>query len=491
MARPKSPPTSHICKKCNNTFYTRPSKKQEFCSNICAQQYKGINKDWLDRRKNTCLEKYGNEIAFKSKQVQDKYKENLIKKYGVYNPFLVKEFKEKAKATIIQRYNVDVAIKNQDIKNKVSKALKNKPKNRINFIEIKWDKILIYCKEVNMEPLFNKEDLNKKLTFYENNKFEFKCKDCHNITKVSLSNGYLPSCKCTEFRGYSLVEEDIYNFLLENISSEIHIKNKDILPNRLELDIYIPDLSKAIEVNGIYWHSESMGKYRDYHLYKTLKCLEKNIQLIHIFDNEWLFKKPIIQSILRSKFNLIQNKIYARKCEIREIKDSKILREFLNTNHIQGYCYSKWNYGLFYKDELVAVMTFNKNRFKKNSNELELVRFCNKLNTNVIGGASKLFQYFIRNKTNIGDEIISFADRRFSVGHLYYNLGFDFLGNIPPSYFYWKNNIVLKRMSCQKHKLFKLLEKFDVNKTEYENMLNNGYKRVWDCGNIKFKYIVK
>ena len=115
MARPKSPPTSHICKKCNNTFYTRPSKKQEFCSNICAQQYKGINKDWLDRRKNTCLEKYGNEIAFKSKQVQDKYKENLIKKYGVYNPFLVKEFKEKAKATIIQRYNVDVAIKNQDI----------------------------------------------------------------------------------------------------------------------------------------------------------------------------------------------------------------------------------------------------------------------------------------------------------------------------------------------------------------------------------------
>ena len=85
----------------------------------------------------------------------------------------------------------------------------------------------------NKFDLFKIEDLNKKLTFYENNKFEFKCKDCHNITKISLSNGYLPSCKCTEFRGYSLVEEDIYNFLLENISSEIHIKNKDRKSTRL------------------------------------------------------------------------------------------------------------------------------------------------------------------------------------------------------------------------------------------------------------------
>ena len=65
-------------------------------------------------------------------------------------------------------------------------------------------------------------------------------------------------------------------------------------------------------------------------------------------------------------------------------------------------------------------------------------------------------------------------------------LGFGFEKNTSPSYIYWKNNKILNRMSCQKHKLEKLLESFDPTQTEYENMLNNGFKRVWDCGNIKY-----
>ena len=133
-------------------------------------------------------------------------------------------------------------------------------------------------------------------------------------------------------------------------------------------------------------------------------------------------------------------------------------------------------------------MTFSKNRFKKNSNEMEMVRFCNKLNTNVIGGASKLFNYFIKNFNKEKNTIISFADRRFFSGGLYEQLGFKFENNTHPSYIYWKNNIILNRISCQKHKLEKLLDKFDPNKTEYENMKENGWRRVWDCGNIKYKF---
>jgi hypothetical protein len=43
-------------------------------------------------------------------------------------------------------------------------------------------------------------------------------------------------------------------------------------------------------------------------------------------------------------------------------------------------------------------------------------------------------------------------------------------------------------MSCQKHKLNKLLDIFDAEKSEYQNMLDNGFRRVWDCGNMKFIY---
>jgi hypothetical protein len=131
-------------------------------------------------------------------------------------------------------------------------------------------------------------------------------------------------------------------------------------------------------------------------------------------------------------------------------------------------------------------MTFAKNRFKKESNEIEMVRFCNLLNTNIIGGASKLFKHFLLNYNIDKLPIISFADRRFFNGELYKNLGFNFIKNTSPSYIYWKDNKILNRMSCQKHKLNKLLDIFDINKTEYENMLSNGWRRVWDSGNTKW-----
>ena len=490
MGRPILPKKEISCKNCNNTFYDIPSSKKEFCSKSCAQRYKGKDKSWLEKRKKTCLEKYDNEIAFKSKQVQDKYKSNLKNKYGVENPFLIKEFKDKANQTILNKYGTKVASQNPEVKNKISNTLKGRELSRINFIDIKWEKIIKYYEISKMKPLFDKEYLeNNKLNHKFQNKFKFQCEKCSETTEVFLSNGYLPSCKCSEYKGYSLIEDEIYLFLLEYVpKEEIYLNRRDILPNRLELDIYIPSYDLAIEVNGVYWHSESMGKYRDYHLYKTIKCEEKNIKLIHILDYEWIFKKPILKSIILNKIKKIPNRIYARKCVIKEIKDTKIIKPFLNDNHIQGYTHSSTNIGLYYNDELISLMTFSKNRFKKNSNEMEMVRFCNKLNTSVIGGASKLFKYFTTNLNIPKLPIISFSDRRFFDGKLYTELGFQFDKNTSPSYIYWKDNKILNRMSCQKHKLSRLLDVFDPNKTEYQNMLDNRWKRVWDSGNTRWVF---
>jgi hypothetical protein len=286
-----------------------------------------------------------------------------------------------------------------------------------------------------------------------------------------------------------LIEDNLVLFIRKHLNEiDVCLNRRDILPKRLELDIYLPGSNLAIEVNGVYWHSESMGKYRDYHLYKTLECNKIGIDLIHILDYEWLNKKEIIQSIILNKLNISHNVIYARKTKVCLIEDNKIVRKFLDDNHIQGYTHASTNLGLFLDGDLVAVMTFAKNRFKKNSNELELVRFCNKINHRIIGGASKLFKYFNNNHNPNKLKIISFADRRFFGGGLYEKLGFEFEKNTTPSYIYWKNGKVLHRMSCQKHKLNKMLDNFDNNKTEYENMLDNGFRRVWDCGNMKFIY---
>jgi hypothetical protein len=119
------------------------------------------------------------------------------------------------------------------------------------------------------------------------------------------------------------------------------------------------------------------------------------------------------------------------------------------------------------------------------------VRYCNKTFHSVIGGASKIFKHFLKSYTP--KTVISYADLRYSDGKLYKNLNFRFKENSKLGYFYIKGIGTKKyrkisRVSAQKHKLPKLLENFDKNLTESINMFNNGYRRVWNCGNMVFIY---
>ena len=275
------------------------------------------------------------------------------------------------------------------------------------------------------------------------------------------------------------------------IFDSINVENKIFNDRHLgkELDIYLPKYNLAIEYDGLMFHSEGKfihskfnGPDKKYHLEKTELCLKNNIQLLHIFETEDL---DLWLSLINSKLGL-NNKIFARKCIIKELK-SKETEEFLNFNHLQGFCQAKINVGLFYEDELVSVMTFSKPRFNKKY-EYELIRFASKRNYTVIGGASKLWKYFV-NKYN-PKSVITYANRRFSSGDLYYKLGFTFLEKTSPNYFYFKTNDrkLYNRIKFQKKNLKNILEVYDENLSEAENMFNNNYRRIFDCGNLKFIY---
>jgi hypothetical protein len=484
MARPKKQNnTKEVqCIKCAKIFIIPKFKHRQFCSVSCSQQYtKSNNKDWLKKRDKTNIEKYGVKSPLEADVVKNKYKENLIKKYGVNNPFLVTEFRDKANKTIKNKYGVEFANQNKEISSRISSSLKGRIRNRDKAIDMKWEKIQAYCNIENLEPLFDKQYLQDNLI--KDIRVKFKCNKCKIINEVSISYGYLPTCrKCSSYKGYSLIEEEITRFIQQHYNGEIQLKNRSLLFGKKEIDIYLPELSLAFEVNGIYWHSEIWGKYRDYHLSKTVDLNNQNIHLIHIFDHEWLYKKDIVKSIILNKLKKIPNKIYARKCEVK-IVNNKDKTKFMDDNHIQGNCISSINIGLYYNNELTSMMTFGRNRFKKDDT-IELLRFCNKLNTNVVGGASKLFQYYIKNYNP--QTIITFADRRYSLGKLYPILGFNFNSFTKPSYFYWKSMKIYNRMSFQKHMLSNKLNNFNPELSEYDNMLANGYNRVWDCGNYKF-----
>lgn len=312
--------------------------------------------------------------------------------------------------------------------------------------------------------------------------FKLKCNVCENIFNCNLQNGRWQNIYCSNCHT-SKPQKEIKEFLLKFTDNVLENDRKVL--NGKELDIYLPDYNFAIEVDGIYWHSELKGKKRNYHINKTNECKNNGIQLIHIFETEWNNNKDIVKSILSTKLNKNVEKIYARKSIVKEI-DTKTKREFLNKNHLQGNGKSKYKLGLFYNDELVSVMTFGKRKITKNDPEYEIIRFASKLNTNVIGGASKLLKYFER--TYKPSKLITYSDKRYSTSNNFYQqLGFTFSHESKPNYWYFKDsNVLLSRVNFQKHKLKNKLESFNKTLSEWKNMKNNGYNRIWDCGNYVF-----
>lgn len=289
-----------------------------------------------------------------------------------------------------------------------------------------------------------------------------------------------PKCSCI---GKSKDEKEVLTFI-KQIYSGIIEENVRKLVDGYELDVFIPELNLAIEYDGLYWHSEDK-KGKMYHFDKTVASEKKQITLLHIFSNEWSLKKDIWKSMIKNRFQTCDERIYARKCELKSIS-SKESKEFLNNNHIQGNIPASIRYGLFYNNELVSIMTFGKSRFNKNY-QYELLRSCTKKNYIIVGGVSKLFSYFV--KQHNPSSIISYCDRRYANGKMYNNLKFKLKKISKPNYWYTKNNLeILSRISFQKHKLKDKLETFDNSLSEWDNMKNNGWNRIWDCGNFVFEW---
>lgn len=274
-------------------------------------------------------------------------------------------------------------------------------------------------------------------------------------------------------------EQEICDFIKKSDPGTEIIQNSRKIIDPQELDIYIPSKNLAIEYCGLYWHSqEKIGK--TYHRDKYLACKAKGITLATIFENEWLNKQEIVKSMLLSRLQLTPFKIGARKTEIKEISCADV-KTFLMENHLMGSVSGKVYLGLFHNDKMVSCMIFGKSRF--DATQWEILRFASLCNHQINGGASKLLTYFI---SKYSPNIIStYADLRYGEGRTYENFGFKFKHVSHPNYFYFKHgdSTLCSRIQFQKHKLAQKLSNFDPELSEYENMKNNGYNRIYDCGN--------
>ena len=440
---------SRLCKNCDNTFTVRKRKKQKYCSQKCSKAGSLLSVDKIIEKINgTGYTLLSDPSTYKGWRTKFEFKCPLGHIYTTewYN------FSQGCRCPICQG-------------------------KRVN--EIKLEDALITCGYT----LLERADHTKKLS-------TFKCNNGH--TYKARLNDFNMGHRCPNCSGYiSKGETEVLEFIKSIYSGNI-ISNSQKLIYPLELDIYLPDFHLAIEYCGLYYHSELNGrKDRNYHLNKYKKCKDKNVHLIQIFEDEWLNKKSICKSRLKSFFNL-NEKIYARKTECKTV-DKIIANGFMHENHLQGPHKTNIAYGLYYNDELISVMTFCHPCVAKGGNShsknMEIDRFCSKLGVSIIGGASKLFKRYLTD--NDPECVISYCDIRWGNGSVYSNMGMTLEHQSKPNYWYLKKSEGFsKRYHRYSYRKQQLLKEYNhPEMTENQLAVHLGMDRIYDCGNLKFTYI--
>jgi hypothetical protein len=476
---------------------------QKLCKCGCGEVLKNIKNTYIVGHSNRSpevklkkaqmfLKKYGVDNPSKLQEIKNKKEETNLKKFGTKHAAQNENIKKELKEKWIEKYGVDNPSKIPEIKKIISEKVKTsrefvREKTQKTFYKTILKRLHEEGKMGTLEPLFDYDDYKGRLF-----KYPFRCNKCMNITETNLRIAYDPlRCfTCTpkiDTGGQSILEKDICDYV-KTLDIDIKEQNRNII-DPFELDIVSEKYKIAIEIDGLYWHSEISGKKNKfYHTTKRKKTNESGYRLIQIFEDEWIEKQKIVKSRLKNLFKKNTRKIYARNCKVKEIStDQK--SKFLKKYHIQGNDRSNIFIGLYYKNRLVSVMTFNPYRIALGNTSkkdcYELTRFCSIFNFSVVGGASKILNYF--EKTYKPNTILSYADKRWSDGNLYNTLGFDLIGTTQPNYWYIIKNQRKHRFAYRKSELPKLLKTFDNTLTEWENMQLNNVDRIWDCGSLKYE----
>jgi len=446
--------------------------------------------------KQTNLKKYGYENPIYNSKIKEKIKQTNLKRYGSESPLSNKKIQEKIKQTLVSRYGVDHPMRIDIVKQRAinnsqaTSQLKYNGKSSLASNEIK-EKI----KQTNLKK-YGYENPSQNLNIKEKIKtLAFQTGQWNSINgyttddlarKLNLSKSYI--CKLiNQFKKQDLSDKEILNFLsvakarrqnsLEfKISNHFNIDFFNKFPDkniRYKPDFKLND-RVYLNVDGLYWHSEKIIKDK-YHHFNIRKTFEANgLRILQFREDEINYKFPIVCSMINNILGKSKYRIFGRKTEVRRVNQEEA-KDFLNENHIMGSIKSV-HCGLYYKDELVAIMSY---KIFKKDNSLKIDRFCSKINTVVIGGFSKLLLY-IKKQTN-PDSILYWVDLRYGSGNFlltqFFSVHHETLG--------WKwtdLDVTYNRLKCRANMNGKKMsEAFHANKM--------GLIKIFDAGQLLYKQI--
>lgn len=468
-----NPDANRQCKHCGNklTFFRGPKFGYgEFCSIKCSTSSKQRQLNF----EKTSLERYGVKSPKQLKAVTDKMQATNLIKYGHISNL------HSGEARLAIRQKISAKIEQSMEKIRTTNLLKYGVKWQTQRSEFIFSTQKKHSENRLLRDEQRIEMLNGEFVLLEKHPdlihgWQHSCGHKFLSPSISLK---CPNCK----KHSSDIEQDLYTFLSSVIDPSRIKRHARIFDNsKKEVDFFIADLNIAVELNGCYWHRDEVDAGAM--LFKTNALAAKGVTLIHIWDYEWLKDRVKIENFIKSKLDT--KKIHGRKCTVREIS-AVVSNRFLIDHHRQSTAKSQIKLGLFYKDELVSVLTFGKSRYNKKI-EWEIIRYCVLPCTTVLGGFAKMLRYF-ETKFNPAS-ICTYADRAWGHGAVYQKHGFNFLKTTQPGYFWCNSSYdVLSRYETQLSKLPKVLPKFNSMLSESENMIAHRY---WKCKNVGNNYFEK
>ena len=412
-----------------------------------------------------------------------RYREIMLGKHGVPEYFQSEEFKEKSMATLQATRGVDNISQTQEWHDKVATTSM-----------AKYGAAHYAQSQVYKHPAIEKYDAMmepygcKVSYMHDKQRIEFKCDKCgstcieqYQLIEWRTMHRITPCTVCYGKNSSVSVEEKDLREFVESLGVEVTHYDRNFLGN-YGADIVVESHKVIVEYDGIYWHSE-LYKDSNYHLEKKLLAQEKGYTLVHVFSDEWIYKRDIVKSRLRYLLGAPGlNKVYARECRVDTV-DINEYRAFLERNHIQGSVNSRWAYGLYQGKKLLSLMTFGMSRFEKDT--VELLRFCSDREYSVPGAAGKLFKHFVDAHPEVAG-MTSYADMRWSTGDAFYTkLGFTLESMSSPGYFIVDGDVRRNRMGFTRSRIAR---PGDEGKTEHEITLERGLFRIYDCGQYKYRW---
>ena len=473
--------------------------------------------------------KTGYKDPYSNPDVIKKRKENFIEKYGVEHPMQLKEIQEKRIQTDLQNHNGKLYCQTKEGKQQIMQTNLDHhggvfnlnteyAKNRLK--EVCQEKFgtdnPLQCKEVREKQIemyggmgfANKENYDKAtkthggifpggdpevlkkteqtiIERYGSKSNLMKLDSVQNKVKATMMKRYgveyyTLSEECNA-QNVKKVSKTNLRFAQKLESIGLKVEFEKVIGNR-SFDIEIVGKNIVIEINPTYTHNSSkesvFGKMVDknYHKNKMELANKHEYQCITIWD--WDDTDKVV-NILKQKAV-----IYARNCELRVV-DQKEANDFLEKYHLQGKLRGKSaNFGLYFNNELVEIMTFGQPRYNTHY-EYELLRLCTNTNYTIVGGASKLFSFFLE-KVN-PNSIISYCDSSKFSGKVYLELGFEQKDNSRPSAHWSKGNKQITDNQLRKYGPDKLIgTNYGLGTNNEEIMISEGWRKVYDCGQKVF-----